>query len=73
MSHQDVMSYLQICGVERGSGNFLCKGPDGKYFRLCGPYTVIDSAIVVLELLGACVLVRFYLWRLKFEFHVIFT
>ena len=27
--------------LEQGLGNFFCKGPNGEYFRLCHPNTIV--------------------------------
>lgn len=33
-----VIKILQLRGsLEQVSTNFFCKGPEGKYFRFCGP------------------------------------
>ena len=37
------MSILYLSTPCQGSGNFVCKGPDGKYFRLCGPGNRIED------------------------------
>ena len=30
------------CSLEQRSANFACKGTDSKYFRLCGPYSLLQ-------------------------------
>lgn len=32
---------LEECSLEQRLANFFQKGPDSKYFRLCGPHTVL--------------------------------
>ena len=70
--------------MNRGSAKRFCKGPDSGYFRLCGPYGCCcnNSALLCC---GSIHLDHasmneyglysrgFYLWTLKFEFHVIFV
>lgn len=35
--------------LKQKSANFFCKGLDWKYFRLCGPYELLDSAAVWMQ------------------------
>ena len=35
-------SFYSILSFSRCS-NFFCKGPDGKHFRLCGPYDSVST------------------------------
>lgn len=32
--------------LEKGEASLVCKGPDGKYFRLCDPYSLPHSDVV---------------------------
>ena len=60
--------------------NFTCKGPGSKYFRLGGPWQSVGTIQVdcyspeaAIDDGRACAPITFYLWMLKFEFHIIFT
>ena len=37
------MSALYLSTLCQDSGNFFSKGPDSKYFRLCGPENGIED------------------------------
>lgn len=69
-----VTSYLQLQCNRMKVCKCLCKWLDSKSFRLCGPYSVCHTVIhhSVRAARGVCIL-RLCLWRLKFEFHVIFS
>ena len=60
--------------------NFTYKGPGSKYFRLGGPLQSVGTIQVyrcspeaAIDDGRACAPITFYLWMLKFEFHIIFT
>ena len=60
--------------------NFTYKGPGSKYFRLGGPWQSVGTIRVdryspeaAIDDGRACAPITFYLWMLKFKFHIIFT
>lgn len=66
--------------VEQRLANFFYKEPDSKYFRFCGPYwlghshSTCSSKAATDSMNGwGCVLIKLYLWTLKFEFHIVFS
>ena len=88
MSAQKIQSFLCRAGLPtkvrntlvQGLANFLCKGSDSKYFKLCGSGSVSTTHPSRAEKHPQTnknkldsVPVKVYFWTLKFELHVIFT
>lgn len=71
-----------ICCLDQGSTNVFYKGPDSKHFRCCGPYTLCHNYIyqwskkaIIGNMeteMNDSILIKLYLWIVKFEFYITF-